>query len=119
MVVIGEGDLTRAMRASMAVPGVFSPVVVDGQVLADGGMMRNLPVDVVRELCADVVIAVSLEAPPPTVEQLQGVLALAGRSFGAMIVANERAQLESLTGRDVAVIVPTGDIGSGAVRPGA
>jgi NTE family protein len=113
MVVIGEGDLARAMRASMAVPGVFSPVVVDGQVLADGGMMRNLPVDVVRELCADVVIAVSLEAPPPTTEQLQGMFALAGRSFGSMIVANERAQLDSLTERDVAVIVPTGDIGSG------
>jgi NTE family protein len=113
MVVIGEGDLTRAMRASMAVPGVFSPVVVDAQVLADGGMMRNLPVDVVRELCADVVIAVSLETPPPTAEQLQGLFALAGRSFGAMIVANERTQLRTLTERDVAVIVPTGDIGSG------
>ena len=113
MLVIGEGDLTRAMRASMAVPGVFSPVVVDERVLADGGMMRNLPVDVVRDLCADVVIAVSLEAPPPTAEQLQGMFALAGRSFGAMIVANERAQLRSLTDRDVAVIVPTGDIGSG------
>lgn len=113
MVVIGAGDLARAMRASMAVPGVFSPVVIDDRVLADGGMMRNLPVDVVRDLCADVVIAVSLEAPPPTVEQLQGMFALAGRSFGAMIVANERAQLESLTERDVAVIVPTGDIGSG------
>lgn len=113
MIVIGDGDLTRAMRASMAVPGVFAPVLVDQKVLADGGMMRNLPVDVVRELCADVVIAVSLEGPPPTAEQLQGVFALAGRSFGAMIVANDRAQLESLTGRDVGVIVPTGDIGSG------
>ena len=113
MVVIGAGDLTRAMRASMAVPGVFAPVLVDDMVLADGGMMRNLPVDVARELCADVVIAVLLEVPPPTASQLQGVLALAGRSFSAMVVANERAQLASLTDEDVAVIVPTGDISSG------
>jgi len=112
MVVLGSGDLTRAMRASMAVPGVFAPVVIDDMVLADGGMMRNLPVDVARELCADVVIAVSLQAPPPTMEQLQGVFALAGRSIDAMIIANERQQLASLTELDVAVIVPTGDIGS-------
>jgi NTE family protein len=112
MVVIGSGDLTRAMRASMAVPGVFAPVVVDDMVLADGGMMRNLPVDVVRALCADVVIAVSLQAPPSSPEQLQGVFALAGRSIDAMIIANERQQLATLTDRDVAVIVPTGDLGS-------
>ncbi|MEO7387561.1 MAG: patatin-like phospholipase family protein, partial [Gammaproteobacteria bacterium] len=43
MVVLGSGDLSVAMRASMAVPGAFSPVVLDGKVLADGGMMRNLP----------------------------------------------------------------------------
>lgn len=112
MVVIGSGDLTRAMRASMAVPGVFSPVIVDGRVLADGGMMRNLPVDVVRELCADVVIAVSLETPPPQLEQLRSLFALAGRSIDAMIIANERQQLATLTDQDVTIIVPTGDLGS-------
>ena len=66
MVVLESGDLSVAMRASMSVPGAFSPVLLDDRVLADGGMMRNLPVDIARELCADVVIAVSLESPPPT-----------------------------------------------------
>ena len=112
MVVIGEGDITRAMRASMAVPGVFAPVVIGEQVLADGGMMRNLPVDVVRDLCADVVIAVSLETPPPPTEQLRSLFALAGRSIDVMITANERLQLASLTDADVRIIVPTGDLGS-------
>ena len=65
MVVLGEGDLSVAMRASMAVPGAFSPVVQGNRVLSDGGMMRNLPVDIARELCAEVVIAVSLASPPP------------------------------------------------------
>jgi predicted acylesterase/phospholipase RssA len=52
MVVMGSGDLSVAMRASMAVPGAFSPVVRGEQVLSDGGMVRNLPVDIARELCA-------------------------------------------------------------------
>ena len=113
MVVLDSGDLTRAMRASMAVPGVFAPVVIDGQVLADGGMMRNLPVDVARDLCADVVIAVLLEAPPPEIGELRSLFALAGRSIDAMIVANERAQLELLVDEDVAIVVPVGDIRAG------
>ena len=65
MVVLDSGDLSVAMRASMAVPGAFSPVVIGDRVLSDGGMMRNLPVDIARDLCADVVIAVSLASPPP------------------------------------------------------
>ncbi|RPH92676.1 MAG: patatin, partial [Lysobacterales bacterium] len=66
MVVLDSGDLSVAMRASMAIPGAFSPVVIGDQVLSDGGMVRNLPVDIARELCADVVIAVWMTTPPPT-----------------------------------------------------
>ncbi len=113
MVVIGSGDLSEAMRASMAVPGAFSPVVVGDRVLADGGMMRNLPVDVARELCADVVIAVSLASPAPPREALLSAVALAGRSIDVVIEANERAQLATLTERDVSIVVPMGDIRSG------
>ena len=66
MVVLSRGDLARSMRASMSVPGVFAPVKIDGRLLGDGGLTRNLPVDVVRETCADVVIAVSVPNPAPT-----------------------------------------------------
>lgn len=113
MVVLGSGDLTRAMRASMAVPGVFSPVVIGDQVLADGGMMRNLPVDVARDLCADVAIVVAIDLPQPPTAELQSILALTGRSIDAMIIANERAQLATLKPADVAIRVPVGDIGAG------
>ncbi|MBN8281165.1 MAG: patatin-like phospholipase family protein, partial [Gammaproteobacteria bacterium] len=114
MVVMGSGDLSVAMRASMAVPGAFSPVLLDGMVLSDGGMMRNLPVDVARDLCADVVIAVSLASPPPKLEELSSATTLAGRSLDVMIDANTKAQLASLTDRDVSIVVPMGDIGSAA-----
>jgi NTE family protein len=112
MVVLADGELTVAMRASMAVPGAFAPVIVNSQVLADGGMTRNLPVDVVRELCADVVIAVSLQGPPPRIEDLSSLFVLAGRSIDAMIAVNEREQLSLLSDADVSIIVPVGDITS-------
>jgi NTE family protein len=112
MVVLADGELTVAMRASMAVPGAFAPVMVNSQVLADGGMTRNLPVDVARDLCADVVIAVSLQGPPPRIEDLSSFFALAGRSIDAMIAVNEREQLALLTEADVSILVPVGDITS-------
>jgi NTE family protein len=112
MAVLDSGDLVQAMRASMAVPGVFAPVVIGDQVLVDGGLIRNLPVDVARRLCADVVIAVALASPPPEAADLQSPFAVARRSIDAIIQANERRQLASLTDQDVAIIVPVGDIGT-------
>jgi NTE family protein len=112
-VVLESGDLAVAMRASMAVPGAFAPIVVEDRVLSDGGMIRNLPVDVARELCADVVIAVSLLSPPPKREDLLSGLALAARSLDVMIDVNQKAQLATLTEQDVSIVVPMGDIGSG------
>jgi NTE family protein len=114
MVVLDKGDLSVAMRASMAVPGAFSPVVMDGRVLSDGGMMRNLPVDVARDLCADVVIAVSLASPAPETDDLLSAVSLAGRALDVMIDANQNAQIATLTERDVSIVVPMGDIGSAA-----
>lgn len=112
MVVLDSGDISVAMRASMAVPGAFSPVVIGDRVLSDGGMMRNLPVDIARNLCADVVIAVSLSSPPPKRDDLLSAVTLAGRSLDVMIDANQKAQLATLTERDVSIVVPMGDIGS-------
>ncbi len=63
MVVLDRGDIATAMRASMAIPGAFAPVVTDQYILSDGGMVRNIPVDVARELCADIVIVVNLVEP--------------------------------------------------------
>ncbi|MBR4782805.1 MAG: patatin-like phospholipase family protein [Bacteroidaceae bacterium] len=59
-VVIRQGDLPMTMRASMAIPLVFRPVQKDGMLLADGGVLNNLPVDVARNMGADIVIAVDL-----------------------------------------------------------
>jgi NTE family protein len=63
-VVFGDGSLPLAMRATMSIPGVFKPVRNGDQVLVDGGLIGNLPSDVVRKMGADIVIAVHLDVAP-------------------------------------------------------
>ena len=59
--VLRSGHLAKAIRASMAIPGVFSPVRKDSMVLVDGGVSNNLPVDVAKAMGADIIIAVTLQ----------------------------------------------------------
>ena len=59
-VVFRSGKLSTAMRSSMSIPGVFKAVTLDSLELLDGGMLNNLPVDVVKEMGADIVIAIDL-----------------------------------------------------------
>ncbi len=113
MVVLDHGDLAMAMRASMAVPGAFAPVITEQFVLSDGFIVRNLPIDVARNTCADVVIAVNLAKAPVTREQLGGAASMVSRSNDVMSEANERLQLQTLTDRDVRIDVSLGDIGAG------
>jgi NTE family protein len=112
MVVLDHGDIATAMRASMAIPGAFAPVITEQYVLSDGFVVRNLPIDVARSLCGDIVIAVNLVKPTVTREQLIGPVSLISRSNDVMMEANERVQLETLTARDVRIDVDVGDISS-------
>jgi len=110
MVVLDSGDLATAMRASMAIPGAFAPVVTEQYILSDGGMVRNIPVDVARDLCADVVIVVNLVEQELKRDELQTATQLLLRSADVGIMANENLQLESLTDRDVRIDVIMGGI---------
>jgi NTE family protein len=114
MVVLGSGDLATAMRASMAVPGIFAPVTLGERVLGDGGLTRNLPVDIARQTCADVVIAVSVPNPIPEPEDLQSPLMMLNRTLDVLVGANEREQLRTLGERDISIVVDPGDITSGS-----
>ncbi len=64
-VVLREGRVAPAVRASCAVPGLFTPLERDGRILVDGGLLNNLPVSVAREMGADYVIAVDLLPKTP------------------------------------------------------
>jgi NTE family protein len=113
MVALSRGDIATAMRASMAIPGIFAPVAVDQYLLSDGYVVRNLPIDVARGMCGDLVIVVNLAKPAVTAKQLTGPASLISRSSDIMMEANERLQLESLTERDIRIDVDTGDVTGG------
>ncbi|MGV8135001.1 MAG: patatin-like phospholipase family protein [Mangrovibacterium sp.] len=72
-VIQDKGVLPEAMRASMAIPGVFSPVRKNGKVLVDGGLSNNFPVDVARGMGADIVIGVDVQEGSRDVGRLDGV----------------------------------------------
>ena len=65
-----SGVLPQAMRASMAIPAVFTPVRIGGMVLVDGGMRNNYPADVAREMGADIIIGVAVPDEDKTAEDL-------------------------------------------------
>lgn len=70
-VVLDKGSLPLAMRSSMAIPGVFEPILMDSMVLIDGGMLNNLPVDVVMDMGAEIVIAIDLSTGWKTGQEVQ------------------------------------------------
>jgi NTE family protein len=77
-VVLGSGDLATAMRASMAVPGAFAATEIDGRLLVDGGITNNLPINVVRDMGADIVIAVDISTPLADPENVRNMLQITG-----------------------------------------
>jgi len=92
-VVLHDGFLADAVRASMAIPGVFTPVELNGRVLADGGMVQNIPVETVRDMGSDAVIAVELHLPPGDIAQLGTLSGVLLRAIDVMITQNERRSL--------------------------
>lgn len=102
-VVIGSGDLALAIRASMAIPVLFSPVIIDGQRLIDGGPANNLPIDVVRQMGADVVIAVDITAPLLKGDELDSILAVADQMTNVLTQRTVRERVATLRENDVLI----------------
>lgn len=100
-VVLDHGDLALAMRSSMSIPAAFAPREIDGRLLVDGGITDNLPIELVRKMGADVVIAVDISSPPQGRKGLTSVIAIATQ---LATLASEQAmerQVASLGGKDV------------------
>jgi len=100
-VVLSHGSLADALRASMSVPGVFAPVRIDDRLLVDGGMANNLPVSVVREMGADIVIAVDISSPLLKEDQLTSVLSVTEQLTNFLTRNNTEQQIASLGPRDI------------------
>ena len=104
MVVFDSGSLAGAMRASMSVPGVFAPAEIGDQLYLDGGIVRNLPIDVVRRMGAEVVIAVNLESPLATRQQLNSALTVTLQMIDILLQGNVNEQLATLKDTDVLIL---------------
>jgi NTE family protein len=111
-VVLGSGDLAKAMRASMAVPGAFAPAHIDGRVLVDGGITNNLPVSVVRDMGADIVIAVDISTPLASPDEVRNVLEITAQLTSIMTRTNTEQQIASLGERDILIVPDLSDISS-------
>ena len=83
-VVLRDGSVTQAMRASMSVPGLLAPLDYRGRKLVDGMLVANVPVDIARATCADVVIAAAVPNPAPDPEDLRSPLTLVARTLETM-----------------------------------
>ena len=78
-IVFHSGRLPQAIRASMSIPAAFSPVRIGDMVLVDGGLKNNYPVDVAREMGADIVIGVTLNGKPKKAEDIRGTMKIVGQ----------------------------------------
>src|SRR5690606_4975609 len=111
-VILGEGDLTTAMRASLSAPGVFSPVEYEGRLLVDGGLSENLPIDVARDMGADVLIVVDVGFPLLPRERLDSVPIISNQMLAILIRRNSEQQKKTLTARDILIDPALGDASS-------
>src|SRR5216684_2029914 len=101
--VFKDGSLAVALRATMSIPGAFSPVHDGKAVFVDGGLLNNLPTDVVRQMGAEIVIAVHLEPAPVEAKDIQSVFSVLNHSVRVLLEENE---VRSLAQADAVVSVP-------------
>lgn len=111
-VVMSSGDLVTAMRASMSAPGVFIPAERDGRLLVDGGLVKNLPVDVAREMNVDVLIVVDVSFPLFAREDLNSPLEITLQASAIMIRSRTLEQRALLTERDIVIDPQLGVLGA-------
>ena len=101
--VFRQGSLSLALRSTMSLPGVFSPVRWEGHIFADGGLMDNLPVDVAQSMGADLTLAVHLETTKLDPKATLSSFGVLGRSVSVVVAANE---LRSIEKADILISVP-------------
>ncbi|MHA6205390.1 patatin-like phospholipase family protein [Dyella soli] len=118
-VVFGSGDLALSIRSSMSVPGAFAPTTVDDQLLVDGGLMDNVPIDVMRNMGADRLIVVDVGSPLAKREQLSNPVAVLNQMVSALMDEKTRRQLDTLGPNDILIRPALGDLGAGEFNRGA
>jgi len=102
-VLLDKGDLAIAMRASISAPGVFAPVEYEGRLLVDGGLAENLPIDVAREMNADVLIVSDVSYPLQNRAQLDSALSISNQMLAILVRKDSDRQLKTLGPQDILI----------------
>ena len=110
-VILSDVPLSLAMRASMAIPGAFAPTQVGGRLLGDGGLVRNLPVEVALEMGADVIIAVNAGTSLSPREALRSALSVAQQMINILTEQNVAISLKALRPGDILISPDLGGVG--------
>ncbi len=101
MVVLDSGSINQAMKASAAVPGIVAAVEIDGKVLVDGGITNNMPIDVVKKMGADIVIAVDIGSPLAGQSELTSTVSVLNQLSTILTNNTSLRQKALLTDKDV------------------
>lgn len=107
-VVLSSGSIVQAMQASATVPGALQPAFIEGRLLIDGGIANNMPVDVVKAMGADIIIAVDIGSPLARQEQLDSTIAVLEQLSNFLTNASSARQKALLSENDI-IIRPTID----------
>ncbi len=107
--VFRSGSLSLALRSTMSLPGIFTPVRTKDAIYADGGLLNNIPVNVAKEMGADMTVAVHLSEAPMLPNANLSSFSVLGQSISVMISANE---LQSMESADLLVSVPVQKYGA-------
>jgi len=102
-VLLNKGDLAIAMRASISAPGVFPPVDYQGHLLVDGGLAENLPINVAREMHADVLIVSDVSFPLQDRAQLDSAISISNQMLAILVRKDSDRQLKTLGPQDVLI----------------
>lgn len=112
-VILEKGELVKAIRASMSIPALFAPVEIDDKILVDGGVANNLPIDIARQMGADIVIVVDISTNLSRRDQLTSSVEITGQLTSIMVQRNTLAQISTMHETDILIRPDMGNIGSG------
>ena len=111
-VVFREGDLALAIRSSMSVPAAFAPLRVDGRLLVDGGIVNNVPVDIVQQMGADRLIVVDVGAPLASDEELNSPIAITMQMLDVLMKQRTAQVLSAMAPEDIKILPQLGTLSS-------
>ena len=92
-VVLKSGSLSHSLRATMSIPGVFSPVEINGRILSDGGLVNNIPTNIVKDMGADIILVVNIETQLGDRQSLDNLLGVLAQTINIASADNSKRSL--------------------------